>query len=95
MNFCKREKVLTDVLCRVFHDFSSGGPNIGNPSKGEYEGISEICNYLQTSHILRCAINKSDVDSEARKLFFRKFRNFLAQKFHVRKSRISQDKTKF
>ena len=91
MNFCKREKVLTDVLCRVFHDFSSGGPNIGNPSKGEYEGISEICNYLQISHILRCAINKSDVDSDARKLFFRKFRNFSAPGLQVRKSHISRD----
>ena len=51
--------------------------------------------YLQISQIPLCAINNSNVDSEPRKRYFRKFRNFLAPGLQVRKSRISRDTGNF
>ena len=53
--------------------------------------MPKIHDYLQISQIPPCAINNSNVDSEPRKRFFRKFRNFLAPGLQVRKSRISRD----
>ena len=57
--------------------------------------MSKILIYLQISQIPQCAINKSNIDSELRKRFFRKFSNFLAPGLQVRKSRISRDMTNF
>ena len=58
----------------------------------DYSKISQLFANTQTP---QCVINNSKVDSEARKRCFRKFKNFLVPGFHVRKSRISRDKTKF
>ena len=57
--------------------------------------IPKIHDYLQISQIPQCAINNSNIDSERRKWFFRKFKNFLAPGLQVRKSRISRDMTDF
>ena len=57
--------------------------------------ISKIADYLQISKVPPCAMSNSKIDSEARKRFFTKSRNFLAPGLQVRKSRISRDKTKF
>ena len=57
--------------------------------------ITKILDYLQISKLLQSAVNKLKPDSEARKQFFRKFKNFLTPGLQVRKSRISRDKKEF
>ena len=48
-------------------------------------------NYLQYSQVPQSAINELNIDSEARKRFFRNFEKFLVPGLQVQKSRISRD----
>ena len=73
-NVIVKEGDTIDLLCKpnvyiAFCDFTNERTTFNykldywrNVHQGEYEGISEICNYLQTSHILRCAINSHMVE---------------------------------
>ena len=57
--------------------------------------MSKIADYLQILKVPPCAMNNSKVDSEARKRFFTKSRNFLAPGLQVRILRISRDIEEF
>ena len=98
MYFYKREKILAYFLCLVHKHFSPAVQNLDHSDRGRYEMsqiIPKMHDYLQKSQIPLCAINNTNIDSELRKRFFRKFRNFSAPGLQVRKSRISWDKTDF
>ena len=87
--------VLSGVLCEALKVFSPGGPNISLSLQWYMPIIPNIQDYLQYSQVPQCAINGFNIDYEARKRFFGKFRNFLVPGVQVGKSRISRDKKQF
>ena len=89
--FGKRKKALTGVFYKAQKVFSPGGPNIGFPLQWYMPIIPIMHDYLQYSQVPQSAINELNIDSEARKRFFRNFEKFLVPGLQVQKSRISRD----